>query len=139
MLQNPTEELVRSILVDTLDDYAQLTKKLNRSLQAVLGGPLSRMYDGQFTERLRTDVPAVSIDISVVSRQSDSVLASWSETFGAIEAANALADAGLAPQRHYLTVLDERWRAIRLEGAGLVDKADSITRLNTATTASGTC
>ena len=82
-------------------------------------------------------MPAVSIDISRVARQSENLLASamlasWSETFGAIEAVNALADAGLEPQRDYMTVIDEMWRAMRLEGAGLVDKADSITRLNRA-------
>lgn len=95
------------------------------------------LYDGQSTARLRTDVAAVSIDISAVSRQSENVLASamlasWSEMFGTIEAANALADAGQGPQRNYLVILDEMWRAMRLEGAGLVDKADSITRLNRA-------
>ena len=36
----------------------------------------------------------------------------------------------MAPQRHFLTVMDEMWRPMRLEGAGLVDKLDSITRLN---------
>src|SRR3954469_13325162 len=39
---------------------------------------------------------------------------------------------GAEPQRNYLVVLDEMWRAMRLDGAGLVDKADSITRLNGA-------
>ena len=38
----------------------------------------------------------------------------------------------MEPQRNYLVVLDEMWRAMRLQGAGLVDKADSITRLNRA-------
>lgn len=133
LLAAPTAELRAAVLSE--DDYAADTRPLQRSLQAVLDGPLGALYDGQSTTRLRTDVPAVSIDISSVARQSESMLASamlasWSETFGAIEAANALADAGLEPQRNYLTVLDEMWRAMRLEGAGLVDKADSITRLN---------
>lgn len=135
VLQAPTDDMMRALLVDDVAEYAELTKKLNRSVHAVLEGPLGRMFDGQTTERLRTDVPAVSIDISAVARQSENVLAaamlaSWSETFGTIEAANALADAGLARQRNWMTVLDEMWRAMRLEGAGLVDKADSITRLN---------
>ena len=137
LLHNPTEAMMAAVLADDPANYSELTKRLRRSLAAVLEGPLGSMYDGQSTERLRTDVPVVSIDISRVARQSENVLASamlasWSETFGAIEAANALADAGLEPQRHYMTVLDEMWRAMRLEGAGLVDKADSITRLNRA-------
>lgn len=137
LLHDPTEAMRDAILTDTADAYAELTKGLRRSLQAVLEGPLGRMFDGQSTARLSIDTPMVSVDVSAVSRQSESVLssamlASWSEMFSTIEAANALADAGLEPQRNYLVVLDEMWRAMRLEGAGLVDKADSITRLNRA-------
>lgn len=137
LLHSPTDPMLAAVLADTLDGYLELTKALRRSLQAVLEGPLGRLYDGQTTARLRNDVPAVSIDISAVSKQSEAVLASamlasWSETFGAVEAANALADAGVEPQRNYLVILDEMWKAMRLEGAGLVDKADSITRLNRA-------
>jgi hypothetical protein len=134
-LQTPTDEMLATVLAADVEEYRQLVRPLLRSLHAVLEGPLGKMYDGQSTDRLRTDAPAVCIDISTVARQSEAqlasvMLASWSETFGAIEAANALADAGLEPQRNYLTVLDEMWRAMRLEGAGLVEKADSITRLN---------
>lgn len=135
LLHDPTEAMQAAILAG--DGYAELTTGLRRSLQAVLEGPLGRMYDGQSTARLSVDTPMVVVDVSAVSRQSESVLssamlASWSEMFSTIEAANALADAGLEPQRNYLVVLDEMWRAMRLEGAGLVDKADSITRLNRA-------
>ena len=135
LLVAPTDAMLAAVMADNLDGYIDQTKPLRRSVQAVLDGPLGRMYDGQSTQRLNTDVPMVCIDISAVSRQSEAVLASamlasWSETFGAIEAANALADAGLAPQRNYFVILDEMWRAMRLDGAGLVDKADSITRLN---------
>jgi hypothetical protein len=135
LLHNPTEAMGAAILAGT--GYAELTTGLRRSLQAVLEGPLGRMYDGQSTARLSIDTPMVVVDVSAVSRQSESVLssamlASWSEMFSTVEAANALADAGLEPQRNFLLVLDEMWRAMRLEGAGLVDKADSITRLNRA-------
>lgn len=137
LLHNPTDAMQAAILTEDATAYAELTTGLRRSLQAVLEGPLGRMYDGQSTARLSVDTPMVVVDVSAVSRQSESVLssamlASWSEMFSTIEAANALADAGLEPQRNYLVVLDEMWRAMRLEGAGLVDKADSITRLNRA-------
>ncbi|MGQ0632487.1 MAG: ATP/GTP-binding protein [Sporichthyaceae bacterium] len=135
LLQNPTDAMIASVLADDRGEYWELTKPLNRSLQALLDGPLGRTFAGQTTERLRTDAAGVCVDISVVARQSEDVLASvmlatWSETFAAVEAANALADAGLAPQRHFLTVMDEMWRPMRIHGAGLVDKLDAITRLN---------
>ena len=135
IMQEPPQEMIRSILADDQGEYWDLTKRLNRSVQALLEGPLGRTFSGQTTERLRTDAPAVSIDISAVAKQSSDVLASvmlaaWSETFASIEAANALADAGRAPQRHFVTVMDEMWRPMRIEGAGLVDKLDEITRLN---------
>ena len=57
------------------------------------------------------------------------MLATWAEGFAAIEAAQALADAGLAPRRRYFVVLDELWRPLRI-GAGLTDRLDDITRLN---------
>lgn len=87
------------------------------------------MDEGQSAERLRTDVSAVSIAISRVARQSEKVLASamlasWSETLGAIEAANALADTGLEPQRHYMTVFFSSWwtaaRVLLLEPSDVV-------------------
>jgi hypothetical protein len=48
-----------------------------------------------------------------------------------VDAAAALADQQAAPRRSYLAVMDELWRALR--GApGLVEHADSLTRLNRA-------
>ena len=48
-----------------------------------------------------------------------------------VDAAAALAEQQLAPRRSYLAVMDELWRALR--GApGLVEYADSLTRLNRA-------
>ncbi len=57
------------------------------------------------------------------------LLACWSQGFGTVNVASALADAGLEPRRHYLVVMDELWRALRV-GKGIVDRVDSLTRLN---------
>ena len=51
--------------------------------------------------------------------------------FAMVDAAAALADQQIAPRRSYMGVMDELWRALR--GApGLVEYADSLTRLNRA-------
>jgi len=56
----------------------------------------------------------------------------WHETADlSYDEVKALAEQHLAPRRSYLAVMDELWRALR--GApGLVEYADSLTRLNRA-------
>lgn len=135
LCQNPTRELMDLIVAEDANEYRLEARDLNRSLQAVIRGRLGTTFNGQTTTRLDLDAPAISIDISAVEKRSDEVLAAvmlatWSEVFASIEASNALADAGAGPQKHFLTVMDEMWRPMRLEGAGLVEKMDSITRLN---------
>ncbi|KQY61453.1 hypothetical protein ASD30_25560 [Nocardioides sp. Root140] len=134
LLANPPAELIVATMVTT-EEYPSFTAPLNRSLQALLEGPLGRTFSGQSTTRIDIDATAVSIDISPLQRQGEDVLsavlvACWSETFATIEAANALSDGGLEAQRHFLTITDEMWRPMRLAGAGLVDQYDAITRLN---------
>jgi hypothetical protein len=135
MLSNPPQALIEAILADTRSEYDDQTKPLRRSMQALIQGQLGTTFAGQTTEQIRLDAPAVSVDISVVAKQSEEVLAAvmlatWSEVFATIEAANALTDAGLQPQRYINAILDEMWKAMRLRDAGLVEKLDGITRLN---------
>jgi hypothetical protein len=135
LLQAPTDGMVAAILAENEAAYRAGTRPLNRSVQALLDGPLGRTFAGASTHRWDPAAPGVCVDISAIARQGEELLAAvmvacWSETFATVEAANALADAGAAPQRHFLTVMDEMWRPLRLTGAGLIDRLDALTRLN---------
>jgi hypothetical protein len=137
LLRHPTPGLLDAVLVEDETAYRTTTATLHRSMQALLDGPLGRTFAGPSTHRLDPGAAGVCVDISAVARHGEELLAAvmlatWSETFATVEAANALADAGVAPQRHFLTVMDEMWRPLRLAGAGLVDRLDEITRLNRA-------
>ena len=106
------------------------------TLDLLCTGSLAGVFDGATSHPIDLDAPAVSVDISAVKAAGDklltaAMLCTWSYGFGCVDAASALADLGAAPARSYLAVMDELWRALR--GApGLVEHADSLTRLNRA-------
>jgi hypothetical protein len=114
--------------------YDDITENLLVSLRGLLGqGRLGEIFSQPSTVAMRRDVPAVfdvsSIDDSDTALQGAALMACWSYGFGAVNIANALADAQLEPRRHYFVVLDELWRALRA-GRGMVDRVDVLTRLN---------
>ena len=106
------------------------------TLDLLATGSLAGVFDQPTSRPIDLDAPIVSVDISRVGAAGDKLLTAamlcvWSYGFAMVDAAAALADQQIAPRRSYLGVMDELWRALR--GApGLVEYADSLTRLNRA-------
>lgn len=122
------------------DDDAKYNNRTQGVVDALrmfeAGGPYGDLFDGQTTNPIRLDQP-LCFDLS--SLESDEAggaglegavqLVCWSAGSAAVSAAKHLAEAGLAPQRHYFLVMDELWRILR-SGAHMIDFIDALTRLN---------
>ncbi len=74
-------------------------------------GRVGELFAAPTTTPMRRDRPVAfdvsSIDDAQMVLQGAALMACWSFGFGAVNIANALADAGLEPRRHYFVVLDE--------------------------------
>ncbi|CAN5281686.1 ATPase [soil metagenome] len=127
---------IRAVALDRGDDprYRAITENLEASLISLTsGGRLGEMFSQPTDVAMMRDRPVVydvsSVDDSDTDLQAAILLACWSAGFGTVNVANALADAGLEPRRHYFVILDELWRALRA-GRGMVERVDALTRLN---------
>jgi hypothetical protein len=122
---------MEAVLVGDRKKYHERVDGLQTTVRALCGLTGSglqrannRIADGCYRDRRRHFVTEIT------RRRVEAVLlATWAEGYGAIEAANTIADLGLGPQRRFFIVLDELWKIVR---TSMVDKIDQLTRLNRA-------
>ena len=115
--------------------YEEATEALEASLTALTVGRWGQVFGQATTTAMRLDRPVV-FDVSDLDRAAQDIqgavlLTCWSYGFAQVNVAQALANAGLAPRRHYFIVMDELWRILRA-GVGMVNRIDELTRLNRA-------
>lgn len=134
-LGEPSPYLMEAVLArGDRAKYHERVDGLQTTVRALCGSDWGPVFNAQTTERLRMDATAIDVDISSlksldVELEAAVLLATWAEGYGAIEAANTIADLGLGPQRRFFIVLDELWKIVR---TSMVDKIDQLTRLNRA-------
>ena len=136
VIEQGPDALRSAARADTPDGYRDRAADLVFTLDLLCSGSLAGVFDQRTSRPIDLDAPAVSVDISRVGAAGDqlltaAMLCTWAHGYAMVDSAAALAEQHLAPRRSYLAVMDELWRALR--GApGLVEYADSLTRLNRA-------
>lgn len=136
LIEDGSDELRQAARARSDGEYRRRVDELVATLALLCDGSLRGVFDAPTSRPIDLDAPAVSVDISHVAAAGDQLVAAamlsvWAYGYGVVDAAAVLADQGLAPRRQYLGVMDELWRALR-GASGLVEHADSLTRLNRA-------
>jgi len=136
VIEDGPEELRAAARAADPGRYRDQVADLAFTLDLLLTGTLAGVFDAQTTTAIDLSAPMVSVDISRAGAAGDklltaAMLCTWAYGHAVADATSVLASLGLTGRRSYMAVMDELWRALR--GApGLVEYADSLTRLNRA-------
>lgn len=134
VVQNPTEKMHSAALSrGEMGKYQATTENLESDLVSLAAGDGIGEIFSQHTSVKMKRGQHVVFDVSGIGDedrklQAAALMLCWSIGFAQVAVGNALADAGLERQQRLHVVLDELWRVLRA-GPGLVDRADSLTRL----------
>ena len=136
LVETGCTELYAAARAYTEGEYRRRVDDLIPTVALLCEGSLHGVFDGPTTTPLDLGAPAVSVDISRVAAAGNQLVAAamlcvWAYGYGLVDAQAALTERGHTTRQHYLGVMDELWRALR-GSAGLVEHADSLTRLNRA-------
>ena len=134
VLREGPQSLRDAAAVASDDEWRQRVTPLVLSLNSLMDGATGQIFGGHTTTPINLDATAVCMDVSAVDRgdavmKAAVVLSAWFASFGAVEAAHTLADAGLRPQKYFALLLDEMWQTLSA-ARGLVDRVDELSRLN---------
>ena len=128
VLHTGPAELATITATDTPAEFRRATRDLVNALGLLCDGAIRGLFDRRSTVRHQPGSPALSLDISSLDDDEDSVVAaamlcSWAW-------AASLTDAACQGdrRRNVVQVQDELWRALRA-APGLVERSDRITRL----------
>lgn len=137
VIESAHPSLVYAAVSDGSSGYQKDTRKLLRTLRAMLEGPMGDVFGADTTTAFPLDTPGgVCVDISALNKAPKKLLAAvlvatWTHGFLSVDAHWELARAGLTEWRGFFVVLDELWKAMGV-APGLVELIDQLTRTNRA-------
>lgn len=133
-IQNAPAQMKAVTLTESDAEFREETKSLVKGLVGLESdGPFGDTFCQPTTVQMPVDHP-VCFDVSAVD-ESDGMLRAaiqtvcWSYGQAVASAAKTLADAGLAPERHHVMIMDELWQLLRASEL-LVYLIDDLTRTN---------
>ncbi|MBY6438174.1 ATP-binding protein [Rhodococcus kroppenstedtii] len=133
LVEAGSEELLADVVADNEDEYRAQVKPLLRTLRALTKGRFGETFDGATTVRIDVDNPSTCLDMSAVPEgdalmRASVLIAGWSESFAAVDAAHLRAITGNGPHLAFSIVMDELWQVLSC-GPTMVDRLDSTERL----------
>lgn len=137
LVEAGSEELLADVVADDKSEYRAQVKPLLRTLRALTKGRFGETFDNPTTVRIDVDNPSTCLDMSAVPEgdalmRAAVLIAGWSESFAAVDAAHLRAITGNGPHLAFSIVMDELWQVLSC-GPTMVDRLDGAERLQRRT------